>query len=63
MYVTSDVEGNFSTAFDFGKVPVVTREQADADERTRYVDCLYDRIIGNLWLTSIQETHLCNSNT
>jgi coatomer protein complex subunit gamma len=36
MYVTSDGKETFSTPFDLSKIPIVTREQADADERTRY---------------------------
>jgi coatomer protein complex subunit gamma len=36
MYVTSDGKETFTTPFDLSKVPIVTREQADADERTRY---------------------------
>ena len=33
MYVTSDGRDNFSTPFNLSAVPIVTREQADADER------------------------------
>jgi coatomer protein complex subunit gamma len=36
MYVTSDGKEAFSAPFDLSKIPIVTREQADADERTRY---------------------------
>ena len=36
MYVTSDGKEAFTSPFDLSKVPIVTREQADADERTRY---------------------------
>jgi coatomer subunit gamma len=37
MYVTSEGKETFATPFDLSKIPIVTREQADADERTRYV--------------------------
>jgi hypothetical protein len=36
MYVTAEGKETFSTPFDLSKIPIVTREQADADERTRY---------------------------
>lgn len=35
MYVTSDDKSTFETAFDISKIPVVTREQADAEDRTK----------------------------
>jgi len=35
MYVMSDGKDTFSAPFDLSKIPIVTREQADADERTR----------------------------
>ena len=35
MYVTADDKSIFSTAFDLGSVPVVTHEQALAEERTK----------------------------
>src|SRR4051794_41042096 len=35
MYVTSEDRDIFSSPFDLSKVPVVTREQADAEERTK----------------------------
>ena len=35
LYVTSDDKSSFGSAFDLSKVPVVTREQADAEDRTR----------------------------
>lgn len=35
MYVTSDDKSTFDTAFDIAKIPVVTREQADAEDRTK----------------------------
>ena len=35
MYVTSDDKSAFDTAFDISKIPVVTREQADAEDRTK----------------------------
>lgn len=35
MYITSDGKDTFSSPFDLSKIPIVTREQADADERTR----------------------------
>ncbi|KAI9708803.1 MAG: coatomer subunit gamma [Bogoriella megaspora] len=35
MYVTSDDRDTFSKAFDLSAVPVVTREQADAEDRTK----------------------------
>ncbi|KAF2397340.1 coatomer subunit gamma [Trichodelitschia bisporula] len=35
MYVTSEDRDVFSSPFDLSKVPVVTREQADAEERTK----------------------------
>ncbi|RYP63346.1 hypothetical protein DL770_009404 [Monosporascus sp. CRB-9-2] len=34
-YVTSDDKSVFSTPFDISKIPVVTREQADAEDRTK----------------------------
>jgi coatomer protein complex subunit gamma len=33
MYVTSEDKSAFDTAFDISKIPVVTREQADAEDR------------------------------
>ncbi|KAK0733706.1 adaptin N terminal region-domain-containing protein [Lasiosphaeria miniovina] len=35
MYVTSDDKSAFATPFDLSKIPVVTREQADAEDRTK----------------------------
>jgi coatomer subunit gamma len=35
MYVTNDDRDTFSSPFDLSKVPVVTRDQADAEERTK----------------------------
>lgn len=35
MYVTSDDKSTFDTAFDISKIPVVTREEADAEDRTK----------------------------
>lgn len=35
MYVTSDDNSTFESAFDISKIPVVTREQADAEDRTK----------------------------
>ncbi|PSS03240.1 coatomer subunit gamma [Coniella lustricola] len=35
MYVTSDDKSTFESAFDVSKIPVVTREQADAEDRTK----------------------------
>ncbi|AEO65043.1 uncharacterized protein THITE_2111582 [Thermothielavioides terrestris NRRL 8126] len=35
MYVTSDDKSAFETPFDISKIPVVTREQADAEDRTK----------------------------
>lgn len=35
MYVTSDGRDTFAKAFDLTSVPVVTREQADAEDRTK----------------------------
>lgn len=35
MYVTSEGRDTFSKAFDMSTVPVVTREQADAEDRTK----------------------------
>jgi coatomer subunit gamma len=35
MYVTSDDKSTYESPFDLGKVPVVTREQADAEDRTK----------------------------
>ncbi|KAI9769056.1 MAG: coatomer subunit gamma [Candelina submexicana] len=35
MYVTADDKGIFSTPFDLSSIPVVTREQADAEDRTK----------------------------
>ena len=35
MYVTADGKGHFQEPFDLSKTPVVTREQADAEDRTR----------------------------
>lgn len=35
MYVTSDDKSTFEEPFDISKIPVVTREQADAEDRTK----------------------------
>ncbi|KAK6956176.1 hypothetical protein Daesc_001449 [Daldinia eschscholtzii] len=35
MYVTSDDKSTFETPFDISQIPVVTREQADAEDRTK----------------------------
>ncbi|KFA69789.1 hypothetical protein S40285_02451 [Stachybotrys chlorohalonatus IBT 40285] len=35
MYVTSDDKSTFGSPFDISKIPVVTREQADAEDRTK----------------------------
>ena len=35
MYVTADDKSTFKTPFDISSIPVVTREQADAEERTK----------------------------
>ncbi|KAI0839550.1 Coatomer, gamma subunit [Hypoxylon sp. FL0890] len=35
MYVTSDDKSNFEKPFDISQIPVVTREQADAEDRTK----------------------------
>ncbi|KAK7743822.1 coatomer subunit gamma [Cytospora paraplurivora] len=35
MYVTSDDKSTFDQAFDISKIPVVTREEADAEDRTK----------------------------
>lgn len=35
MYVTSDDKSAFDVPFDISKIPVVTREQADAEDRTK----------------------------
>lgn len=35
MYVTSDDKSTFESAFDISKIPIVTREQADAEDRTK----------------------------
>lgn len=35
MYVTADDKTAFETPFDISKIPVVTREQADAEDRTK----------------------------
>lgn len=35
MYVTSDDKSTFEQAFDISKIPVVTREEADAEDRTK----------------------------
>lgn len=35
MYVTSDDKSAFASPFDISKIPVVTREQADAEDRTK----------------------------
>lgn len=35
MYVTSDDKATFKSPFDISKIPVVTREQADAEDRTK----------------------------
>ena len=38
MYVTNDSRDTFDTPFDLSKVPVVTREQADAEDRTKKIN-------------------------
>ncbi|KAI6780008.1 coatomer gamma-2 subunit [Emericellopsis cladophorae] len=35
MYVTSDDQSAFESPFDIAKIPIVTREQADAEDRTK----------------------------
>ncbi|KAG5923266.1 hypothetical protein E4U61_003909 [Claviceps capensis] len=35
MYVTSDDQASFNDPFDISSIPVVTREQADAEDRTK----------------------------
>jgi coatomer protein complex subunit gamma len=35
MYVTSEDKSTFDTPFDLSQIPVVTREQADAEDRTK----------------------------
>lgn len=35
LYVTSDEKSTFEAPFDISKIPVVTREQADAEDRTK----------------------------
>ncbi|KAI9669546.1 MAG: coatomer subunit gamma [Caeruleum heppii] len=35
MYVTADDKGIFAAPFDLGSIPIVTREQADAEDRTK----------------------------
>ncbi|KAK0609371.1 adaptin N terminal region-domain-containing protein [Bombardia bombarda] len=35
MYVTSDDKSTFQAPFDIAKIPVVTREQADAEDKTK----------------------------
>ena len=35
MYVTSDDKSTWADPFDISKIPVVTREQADAEDRTK----------------------------
>src|ERR1700760_4039321 len=35
MYVTDSSKETFATPFDLSKIPVVTREQADAEDRTK----------------------------
>ena len=35
LYVTSEEKDSFDTPFDISKIPVVTREQADAEDRTK----------------------------
>lgn len=35
MYVTSEDKSAFDMPFDISKIPVVTREQADAEDRTK----------------------------
>jgi coatomer protein complex subunit gamma len=35
MYVTSDDQSTWQSPFDISKIPVVTREQADAEDRTK----------------------------
>jgi coatomer protein complex subunit gamma len=37
MYVTSEGKDTFATPFDLSKIPVVSREQADADDRAKYL--------------------------
>ena len=38
MYVTNDSRDTFNNPFDLSKVPVVTREQADAEDRTKKIN-------------------------
>ena len=38
MYVTNDSRDTFKTPFDLSNVPVVTREQADAEDRTKKIN-------------------------
>lgn len=38
MYVTNDSRNTFDSPFDLSKVPVVTREQADAEDRTKKIN-------------------------
>src|SRR5271167_199981 len=35
MYVTADNKSTFTKPFDISSIPVVTREQADAEDRTK----------------------------
>lgn len=35
MYVTADDKSTFNTPFDISSIPIVTREQADAEDRTK----------------------------
>lgn len=35
MYVTSDDKATFGSPFDISKIPIVTKEQADAEDRTK----------------------------
>ncbi|KAL9086720.1 MAG: hypothetical protein Q9159_004015 [Coniocarpon cinnabarinum] len=38
MYVTNEEQEKFATPFDLSNVPVVTREQADAEDRTKKIN-------------------------
>ena len=38
MYVTNDKRDTFDTPFDLSSIPVVTREQADAEDRTKKIN-------------------------
>src|SRR5580700_5294639 len=35
MYVTADDKSTFKAPFDISSIPIVTREQADAEDRTK----------------------------